>query len=61
MGTFVRVTLVIAAVIVAFAALLMLIKLLVVAAVIAALAIGVAFAVRVLRGRRRWVQTGRPG
>jgi hypothetical protein len=51
MGMFVRVTFVAAAVIVALAALVMLIKLLVVAAFIAAIAIGVALAIRFVRGR----------
>ncbi len=59
MGHFIRITLVVGLAIVAFMALVLLVKLLVVAALIAALAIGVAFVVRLLRGRRRLVLRGR--
>lgn len=48
MGTFVRVTLIVAAVIVAFAALVLLLKLLVVAAVVAAVVIGIGLLARAL-------------
>lgn len=61
MLTFVRVTLLVAAVIVGFAALVLILKLLLVAAVIAVAIIGAAFLVRSLRfrlpARRRWVTT----
>lgn len=61
MGIFIRVTLVVAAIIVGLAALVFVLKLLVVAAVIAALAIGLAFVVRLLRGRPRRLDTNRQG
>jgi hypothetical protein len=51
METFVRVTLVVAAVLVALAALVLVLKLLVVAAIVAAVIVGLAFIVRVVRNR----------
>ncbi len=52
MGTFVRVTLVVAAAIVVFATLLLVLKLLAVAAIVAVVVIAFGFAIRALQRRR---------